>query len=193
MISKVILNRLAISIYNNIYLNLLNKLKAKFINQPTSGQYKEKTFDLDTIWKSQIWSWVKFTTNNGIDWVGIFRGEPKSIAVAEKINQVAVLTSDGLFILDISKKEILFSDPQTDIKDLVETPTKDKFIIAGFDSIGIMDVNFKTKFLNIDYEIDNIMFVEYNRKRLKINFEILPNYKIINGFLNTENWKIEME
>ncbi|CAM1367151.1 conserved hypothetical protein [Tenacibaculum sediminilitoris] len=168
-------------------------MKAEFINQPTSGQYEEKTFDLDTIWKSQIWSWVKFTTNNGIDWVGSFRGKPKSVAVAEKINQVAVLTSDGLFILDINKKEILFFDPQTDIKDLAETPTKDKFIIADFDSIGIVDVTFKTELLNIDYEIDNINFGRYYGQRLKINFEKLPNYKIINGFLNTENWKIEMK
>jgi RHS repeat-associated protein len=35
-------------------------LKAEFIYQPTSGEYEEKIFDLNTVWKSQIWSWTKF-------------------------------------------------------------------------------------------------------------------------------------
>ena len=166
-------------------------MKAEFIHQPTSGQYEEKTFDLNTVWKSQIWSWVKFTTNSGFVWVGVFRGEPKETAIAEKINQVGVLTSDGFYILDIDKKEILFFDQQTDFRELAEIPTKDKFIVADYDRIGIVDQNFKVEFLKFDYGIDNVRFGKYNGTRLKLNFEKLQDYEIINGFLNTENLKIE--
>ena len=168
-------------------------MKAEFIYQPTSGQYEEKTFDLNSSRKSQIWSWVKFTINNGIEWVGVFRGEQKCIAIADKINQVATLTSDGLYILNIDKREILFFDQQTELKDLAEIPSKDKFIVADYDQIGIIDENFKKEFLNFEFGIENIEFGEYNGNKLKINFEKLPDYDIINGFLNTENWKIEKE
>ncbi len=166
-------------------------MKAEFIHQPTSGQYEEKTFDLNTVWKSQIWSWVKFTTNSGFEWAGAFRGEPKETAIAEKINQVAVLTSDGFYILDADKKEILFFDQQTDFKELAGIPTKDKFIVAEYYQMGIVDKKFKVEFLKFDYEIDNVRFGKYDGNRLKVNFEKLPNYEIVNGFLNTQTWKIE--
>ncbi|WP_340915792.1 hypothetical protein [Polaribacter butkevichii] len=168
-------------------------MKAEFIYQPTSGEYEEKTFDLNTVWKSQIWSWTKFTTKDGIEWIGAFRGEPKKTVIAEKINQVAVLTSDGLYILDIDKRETLFFDQQTEFRELAELPTKDKFIIADYDQIGIIDKDFKTKYLNLDFGIDNIVFRNYIGTKLRINFEKLPDYDIIDGVLNTENWKIETE
>ena len=168
-------------------------MKAEFINQPTFGQYEEKIFDLNTVWKSQIWSWTKFVTKSGFEWVGMFRGEQKRIAIAEKINQIGILTSDGLYILDIEEKEILYFDQKVEYGELAEIPTKDKFIVSEFGEIGIIDENFKIKYLNLEFEIENIVFGKYEEKRLKINFEKLPNYEIIDGFLNTENWKIEME
>ena len=168
-------------------------MKAEFIYQPISGQYEEKTFDLNTVWKSQIWSWIKFTTNSGIEWVGMFRGEPKKVAIAEKINQVAILTSDGFYILNIEKRETLFFDQQTEFRDLAEIPTQDKFIIADYDQIGTFDKNFNTEFINLEFGIDNIEFGKYSGIKLKVNFEKLPDYEIINGFLNTGNWKIESE
>ena len=173
--------------------NWKKKLKAEFIYQPTSGEYEEKIFDLNTVWKSQIWSWTKFTTKDGIEWIGVFRGEPKKTAIAEQINQVAVLTSDGLYILDIEKRETLFFEQQTEIRELAEIPTKDKFIIADYDQIGVIDKDFKTEYLNLEFGIDNVVFRNYIGTKLRINFEKLPDYKIINGVLNTENWKIEAE
>lgn len=168
-------------------------MKAKFIYQPISGKYEEKTFDLNTFWKSPIWSWAKFITNDGNEWVGAFRGEPIKIAIAEKINQVATLTSDGLYILDIDKKEILFYDQQTDLRKIAETPTKDKFIVADYYQIGIIDKNFKIEFLKLEYDIDNVKFGGYNGNKLNISFEKMPDYNIVNGFLDTEKWKIELE
>ena len=167
-------------------------MNAEFIYQPISGEYEEKTFDLNTVWKSPIWSWAKFTTNNGNEWVGAFRGEPKKTAIAEKINQVAILTSDGLYVLDIDKREVLFYDQQTDFRKIVETPTKDKFVVADYYQIGTIDKNFNIEFLNLDYDIDNVEFGQYNGNKLRVSFEKMPDYNIVNGFLDTENWKIEL-
>ena len=168
-------------------------MKAEFIYQPISGQYEEKIFDLNTERKSHNWSWIKFTKKDGTEWIGVFRGEKEKIAIAEKINQTGILTSDGLYILDIEKKETLFFNCKTEFGELAESPTKDKFIVTEFGKIGIIDKNFKIEYLNLEFGIDNVVFGKYEKKRLKINFEKLPNYEIIDGFLNTENWKIEMK
>lgn len=119
--------------------------------------------------------------------------KPKKVAVAEKTNQFAILTNDGFYILDIEKREILFYDEQTYYKYLAEIPTKNKFIVATFDKIGIVNKKFETKFLNIKYGIDCIKFGEYSGRKLNVSFEKLPYYGIFSGFLNTENLKIESE
>ena len=74
-------------------------------------------------------------------------------AIAEKINQVAILTSDGFYILDIEKRKTLFFDQQTEFRDLAEIPTQDKFIIADYDQIGTFDKNHKTEFINLEFGI----------------------------------------
>ncbi|CAM4055308.1 hypothetical protein FLAN108750_07790 [Flavobacterium antarcticum] len=167
-------------------------MNAEFINQPISGAYEEKTFDLNALSKSPIWSWAKFITNNGKEWVGAFPGEPKKIAVAEKINQVAVLTSDGLYILDIEKREVLFYDEQTDLQIIAETPTKEKFVVADYCQIGTMDKNFNITFFELEYDIENVEFGAYDGNKLEVSFAIMPNYYIVNGFLDTTNWRIEL-
>jgi hypothetical protein len=48
---------------------------ADFIYQPLSGNYQEFVFDVETIWRSDNWSWVKFTLNED-EWIGTFRGYP---------------------------------------------------------------------------------------------------------------------
>ena len=168
-------------------------MNAEFIYQPISGDYEEKTFELNTRWNSPIWSWAKFITNEEKEWVGAFPGEPKKIAVAEKINQVAVLTSDGLYILDIEKREVLFYDEQTDLQVIAEMPTKEKFVVADYCQIGTMDENFNITFLKLEYDIDNVEFGAYDGSKLKVSFEIMPNYNIVNGFLDTTNWRIELD
>lgn len=50
---------------------------------------------------------------------------------------------------------------------------------------------FESQINRTEFGIDNIVFGKYSGIKLKVNFEKLPDYEIINGFLNTENWKIE--
>jgi hypothetical protein len=49
---------------------------AEFIYQPTSGKFEEISFDIDTVWKSPNWCWVKFSKDNEEEWIGSFRGTP---------------------------------------------------------------------------------------------------------------------
>jgi hypothetical protein len=42
-------------------------IDADIINQPYSGQYKERVYDNDSPWNSQGWTWVKFTNDDGFE------------------------------------------------------------------------------------------------------------------------------
>ncbi|MEH7347040.1 hypothetical protein V7122_24715 [Bacillus sp. JJ1532] len=46
-------------------------VKVKVINQPLSGEYKERVYDISSPWNSQSWSWIKFTNENSTEWCGI--------------------------------------------------------------------------------------------------------------------------
>jgi hypothetical protein len=166
---------------------------AEFIYQPTSGQYNEKSFDIDTVWKSPNWCWVKFTTDNGQEWVGSFRGKPVKTAIADKINQVAVLTDNCIYILNIDKREIIFHESQTQYRDLIDVPTNDKFLVADYYQIGLIDKEFKFHLLETDYDMDYIKFKNYVGDKLNIEFDKSPDYKRVNGYVDTNKWIIESE
>ena len=70
---------------------------AEIINQPHSGQYKERIYDVQSPWNSQSWSWVRFTDESGNEFVGQFRGSPRSVKVSRLRNEIIVLTSDYVF------------------------------------------------------------------------------------------------
>lgn len=42
-------------------------IKAKIIDQPCSGQYKESIYDISSPWNSQNWTWVKFLNEDFTD------------------------------------------------------------------------------------------------------------------------------
>lgn len=41
--------------------------KAEIIYQPSSGQYKERIYDITSSWNSQNWTWVKFEEDFNVD------------------------------------------------------------------------------------------------------------------------------
>ncbi len=168
-------------------------MNAEFIYQPISGQYDEKSFDLDTVWKSLNWCWVKFTTDDLDEWVGSFRGVPVKTAIAENIKQVAVLTGDCIYILDIEKREILFYEPQTQFRDLISVPSKDKFLVADYYQIGLIDKDFQFHAIKTNFDMDYIEFKDYNGDRLNIAIDKMPDYNRVDGYVDTKNWIIVTE
>lgn len=83
-------------------------IKAEVINQPYSGEYNERIYDISSPWNSQSWAWIKFTNEDLTEWCGNFRGFPRDVAVSKKYNSVLVLTSDYLFKLDCLEFANLF-------------------------------------------------------------------------------------
>ena len=52
--------------------------RAEYIQQPYSGEYIEKIYDIKSPWNSTDWTWIKFTEEDDI-WCGEFRGKYRGI------------------------------------------------------------------------------------------------------------------
>ena len=53
--------------------------EAVCIQQPLSGMYEEKIYDIESPWNSDKWTWILFTDDSDY-WCGEFRGEYRGVA-----------------------------------------------------------------------------------------------------------------
>ena len=77
------------------------------IEQPYSGEYEEKIYDINSSWNSGDWSWILFEKEDGHCFCGEFRGKYRGAVLSEKLAVIIVLTSDYLFILDLGTAKLL--------------------------------------------------------------------------------------
>jgi hypothetical protein len=166
-------------------------MTAEFTYAPTSGQFDEKQFDLETVWRSAEWCWVKFSADNTKDWYGSFRGTAQHIASANQLGLVGVLTSDCLYIVNPATKEILYSDPQTTIQELTTDSLGSKFILADWTSLQYIDSELIVKDAPSDIDCDNIKFGAVLNNKLELEFEEMPDYGIRKGLLELQTWTLE--
>lgn len=153
---------------------------AEYIEQPLSGKYIEKIYDIKSPWNSCKWTWIKFADENG-EWCGEFRGEYRGVSVSKKLGIVVVLTSDYMFTLDMNTAELIEYDSQPDYTDITTSPNGDVFITDGY-SIEVLVNNAKkiesTVVPSYPVQPDNLKFVKWNDNVLKIT---------CNEFLNLDN------
>lgn len=143
---------------------------AKYIDQPLSGQYVEKIYDITNPWNSSHWCWVKFADNND-EWCGVFRGKYIGGSISNKLGIIVVLTTDYLYILDINTAEMIDYDHHMDYTDITTSCDGDIVLTTGYSIKIIIKENdsIRTKnVLSIPFEIDNVKFIEWNEKILKI-------------------------
>lgn len=145
---------------------------AESIEQPYSGQYAEKIYDIESPWNSSDWAWIRFEDENG-EWCGQFRGKYRGVAVSEKLEIVIVLTSDYMYTLDINSTEIIEFDSQPDYIDITTSPKGDVLLTDGYD-IEILVNNEAGKIESrvvpsFPVNLDNLKFVDWNDNVLKIS------------------------
>ena len=80
--------------------------RAEYIQQPYSGEYIEKIYDIKSPWNSTDWTWIKFTEEDDI-WCGEFRGKYRGVSCSTTLGIIVVLTSDYMYVLDIYGGEIM--------------------------------------------------------------------------------------
>jgi len=105
---------------------------AERIDQPYSGEYTERIYDIDTSWHSSDWTWIKFFDDDEV-WCGNFRGKYKGVVVSEKMGIAVVLTSDHLYVLDVFTADIVDFIAQSNYVDITITPFGDILVTDGYD------------------------------------------------------------
>ena len=158
-------------------------IEAEIINQPCSGQYKERIYDISSPWNSQNWTWVKFKNEDLTEWCGEFRGLPRCVAISKKHNHILILTSDYLFQLDCLSGDLIEYESQPQYQSLTVTPSGD-FIVADYYSIDLIESTLKVnKPVESPIKMDMIKFHDWSNNKLSITCE---------EFLNRDN-RVELE
>lgn len=158
-------------------------VKANIINQPYSGDYEEKVYDIHSRWNSQDWTWIKFTNGDFTEWCGHFRGYPRAVAISKKYNKVLVLTSDYLYQVDCLDGALMEYESDPQYQCLTVTPGGE-FILADYYTVEVLGKSLKDKkLIKSPIEMDMIKFHKWTNNKLLIT---------CNEFLNWDN-QVELE
>ena len=151
-------------------------IKAEVMNQPQSGEYKERIYDISSPWNSQDWTWIKFTNDDLTEWCGNFRGFPRDVSVSKKYISVLVLTSDYLYRLDSLSKKLVEYESQPHYQNLTVTTLGD-FILADYYNIEIIKSTLEDK-ISVDSPIkmDTIKFHGWSNNKLAITCDEFLNW-----------------
>ena len=107
-------------------------IEAVRIDQPYDGEYRERIYDIRSVWNSSDWTWIRFTEDDGEEWCGEFRGEYKGAVVSDKLGVAVVLTSDHMYMLDIKDAALADHLSQPDYADVTCSPRGDIFVTDGY-------------------------------------------------------------
>lgn len=106
-------------------------LGAEHIEQPCSGEFAEKIYDIQSPWNSSDWTWIKFDDENSV-WCGEFRGKYRGVSLSEKLGIAVVLTSDYMYVLNIKTAELVDFEAQPQYMDMTVSPHGDIFVTDGY-------------------------------------------------------------
>ena len=156
-------------------------ISAEHIEQPYDGEYFEKIYDINSVWNSRDWIWIKFIDESG-EWCGEFRGRYKGVSISQKLGIVVVLTSDHMYVLDIDSAEVIEYLSQPAYVGITASPLGDIFVTDGYNFEMFTTPKIKDiKRIDTPTNPDSLEFIEWNNNVLKMTcYEFL-------------NWENEVE
>jgi len=169
-------------------------VKAEIINQPYSGEFKERIYDLESPWNSQSWTWIKFVDEYENETVGQFRGFPKTVKVSNKLKEIIVLTSDYIYRLNSKKLNIIETEDRIEYQD-VEVSPNGIFIFHNNYEIEKMNSSLSEMTqIESPFKMDLIKFKKWNANKLEFEcYEFIEWNKYESMELDTLEWKIEVK
>ena len=151
-------------------------LNIKQTEQPFSGEYKEKIYDIASPWNTSDWTWIRFEEDFST-WYGEFRGKYRGVVFSEKIGIIVVVTSDYIYVLDIQTKEIIDYKGQPEFIDITSTPFGDILVSDGY---GLEKFKGNTisslEPIILPVNADSLKFIEYRDKILEMKCGELWNW-----------------
>ncbi len=164
------------------------------IDQPYSGEFEERIYDIQSSWNSQSWTYVKFINADNSEWCGVFRGNPRKVAISKTRGKILVLTSDYIWILNSTNGEVIQSEDKPSYKNLTVAPNGD-FILADYYSISRIEGTLKgAKHLQSPIQMDMIKFKSWKNEKLIIECDEFMNWErhlILE--LDSSKWTIKIK
>ena len=169
-------------------------MKAEIINQPYSGEYKERIYDTESPWNSQSWTWIKFTDDFGVETVGQFRGFPKNVKVSKRLNEIIVLTSDYLYRLDFPEYNVIETEDQPVYQGMEVTPDG-IFVFYDYDEVLKMGKSIsEMEKIQSPFKMAHIQFRNWNGDKLEFECEEFMNWSRSEIMeLDTSKWTINVK
>lgn len=146
----------------------------KLNRPPISGKYEEILFDLSGPCRGQVWHYVKFTTKDGLEWVGGFREKDNhNFLVTELENKgIACVVSGGHgYIIDINRKEKIKDLEADTIIDLTSDQETSSFYISRWWDLKLVDKEFNEIDIPVPIDCDGIFFKEMYGRELNLEIE----------------------
>lgn len=139
------------------------------ISQPYSGEYEERIYDIESCWNSPEWTWIRFVEDTSI-WCGEFRGKYIGATFSEMKGIIIVVTSDYIFLIDITTKEIIDSERNFEYCDVTCTPLGDVLFSSGYGLEILRDRTISSvETIILPINTDSLRFVEYKDNILEMN------------------------
>lgn len=162
---------------------------ASIIAQPYSGEYTERIYDIESVWNSGDWTWVKFD-DDGEAWCGEFRGAPRGVALSKKYFNVYILTSDYLYVLDCENGEIKSYEAQPQYTSITASPRGDILIADDYSINLVKNTLDELEEISMPFQTDMLRFHEWSGNILKIScYEFLEWGKEIELFLDADSFQ----
>ena len=151
--------------------------EAEIIDQPDSGEFEERIYDIESPWNSQNWTWIRFKDGSNYCWCGQFRGASRSVSVSELYGKALVLTSDYLFEIELISGNILNYEDRPGYRNLTTAPDG-SFIVADYYSIERITLSIKDKeYIKSPFEMDMIQFKDWKDGVLEFTCDEFLNSK----------------
>ncbi len=158
-------------------------ISAEQINQPLSGEFDEKIYDIQSIWNSQKWTWIKFINDDYSEWCGEFRGEYIGHALSKKFKSILVLTSDFLYQISMIDGKLQCYEDNPNYINLTVSPDGD-YIVSDHYGISLIEETIKKETpIVLPIHLDMIKFKGWKGSKLRI---------IGDEFINWDN-HVELE
>ncbi len=136
------------------------------IETPRSGEYEEFVYDIQTPWRSQQWTWLKFINDDYYEWCCEFRGDYRGHGISNKDEIIYVLTSNYLYLLKLDDGSMIKYIDRPDFRNLTVAPDG-TCIVANDYHLSIVDSNgIELETIETPIPLDTVSFIEWQENNL---------------------------
>ncbi|MFD1140958.1 hypothetical protein ACFQ4C_07555 [Larkinella insperata] len=171
-------------------------VQAKFIYQPTSGDYREKRYDIprqDGIIRA--WNWVLITKSDGSEWVACLHGAEENIlllAVLKDTSIVFIVSAGQGYFIDAETEALLGYTQEDTIRELAASVDESVAVFADRWEIFTVNKALEVKALAMPFEFYSVRFKQPLGDTLEIEYEEMYSGDYKTAYLSMKTLQVTL-